>query len=118
MLMSDVLGATVLDAAGARLGRVADIRLVQDGPFIEGFGSALRVDALVVGRAGIASRLGYVRSGVRGPWLLRVLAAALEGRALLIPWTDVVPAEDGWRTTRRRAELPTVRDAYRDPAAR
>jgi hypothetical protein len=118
MLMSEVLGASVLDAAGARLGRVADIRLVQDGPFIEGFGSALRVDALVVGRGGIASRLGYVRSGVRGPWLLRVLAAALEGRALLIPWTEVAPAEDGWRTTRRRAELPRLRDAYRDAAAR
>ena len=71
--MSDVMGRPVVDAAGTGVGQVSDVRLVQDGPYIEGFGNALRLDAVVVGRGGVASRLGYVRGGVRGPWPLRVL---------------------------------------------
>ena len=118
MQMSDVMGQLVADADGARVGRVADVRLVQDGPFVEGFGNTLRVDALVVGRGGVASRLGYVRGGVRGPWLLKLLAGALEGRAYLVPWTDVQATDDGYATTRRRAELQRLRDAYGGPASR
>jgi hypothetical protein len=107
------MGVPVVDAGGSRLGKVTDIRLVQDGPYIEGFGNALRVDAVVVGRGGIASRLGYVRGGVRGPWLLRVLATALEGRAFLIPWTDLARTDAGFSATRRQADLQRLRDAYR-----
>jgi hypothetical protein len=47
-----------------------------------------------------------------------VLAGALEGRAYLVPWTDVQPTDDGFTTTGRRAELPRLRDAYGGPAAR
>jgi hypothetical protein len=113
MQMSEVLGVAVVDAGGTRLGQVTDVRLVQDGPYIEGFGQGLRVDALVVGRGGIASRLGYVRGGVRGPWLLRMLAAALEGRAFLVPWADIERTDAGFVTRMRRAEVPRLRDAYR-----
>ena len=112
MLMSDVLGKSVLDGDGRKLGEVTDVRLVQDGPYIEGFGQALRVDAVVVGRGGIAGRLGYVRGGVRGPWALRVLASAMEGRAWLIPWTDVVTTEAGFSVARPPAHLVRLRDAY------
>ena len=113
MLMSDVMGSTVVDAGGKRLGQVTDVRLVQDGPYIEGFGSALRVDALVVGRGGIASRLGYVRGGVRGPLALRLIAGALEGRAKLVSWTDVEMTADGFTVRRKRAELPRLGAAMR-----
>ena len=116
MQISDVMGRRVADADGARVGKVADVRLLQDGPFVEGFGNTLRVDALVVGRGGVASRLGYVRGGVRGPWLLKVVAAALEGRAFLVPWTDLQDTDDGFTTSRRRADLQRLRDAYRGPA--
>ena len=112
MLMSDVLGKSVLDGDGRKLGEVTDVRLVQDGPYIEGFGQALRVDALVVGRGGIAERLGYVRGGVRGPWALRVLASAMEGRAWLIPWTDLLMTEAGFAVARPLAHLVRLRDAY------
>ena len=118
MQISDVMGRRVADADGERVGKVTDVRLVQDGPFVEGFGNTLRVDALVVGRGGVASRLGYVRGGVRGPWLLKVLATALEGRAFLVPWEDLQDTDAGFTTTRRRAELPRLRDAYREGAAR
>jgi len=113
MQMSDVLGVEVVDAGGSRLGQVTDVRFVQDGPYIEGFGQALRVDALVVGRGGIASRLGYVRGGVRGPWLLRTLAAGLEGRAFLVPWLDVERTDAGFTARRTRAEIQRLREAYR-----
>jgi hypothetical protein len=112
MLMSDLIGAYVVDADGQRLGKVTDVRLVQDGPYIEGFGNALRVDGLVVGRAGIADRLGYVRGGVRGPWLLRRLASALEGKAWLVPWTEVTAGEAGLAVGQARQALQRVRDVY------
>jgi hypothetical protein len=112
--MSDVLGAKLVDGDGVVVGVVSDVRLVQDGPFIEGFGSALRVDALVIGRGGVGVRLGYVRGGVRGPWPLRVLASRLEGRARLVRWTDVERIDDGYRTRLSRAELPRLDAVYRD----
>jgi len=118
MQISDVIGAAVVDVDGVALGEVADVRLVQDGPFVEGFGNTLRVDALVVGGGGIAERVGYVRGGVRGPWLLRVLASALEGRARIVPWSDVTPTDEGFTANRPRAELRLLRDEYGDTPAR
>jgi hypothetical protein len=111
MQMSELLGRPVVDVDGQRIGRVSDIRLVQDGPYLEGFGDALRLDALVVGRGGVASRLGFVRGGVRGPWPLRAMAAALEGRALLVPWTDVEVTDAGLTVRRSRSDLRLLRDA-------
>jgi hypothetical protein len=113
MQMSDVLGSELVDRDGVVVGVVSDVRLVQDGPFIEGFGSALRVDALVVGRGGVGARLGYVRGGVRGPWLLRALASRLEDRARLVRWADVERVDGRYRTGRRRAELPRLAAVYR-----
>jgi hypothetical protein len=111
--MSEVMGTRVSDADGVSLGQVTDIKLVQDGPYVEGFGNALRVDALVVGRGGIGSRLGYVRGGVRGPWLLAKLATTLEGRAHLIQWSDLDRTASGdFTARRRRADLPRLRDLY------
>jgi hypothetical protein len=112
--MSDVLDTEVVDRDGVAVGVVSDVRLVQDGPYIEGFGSALRVDALVVGRGGVGVRLGFVRGGVRGPRPLRVLAGLLEGRARLVRWDSVSYADGTFRTADRRDELPRVRDVYRD----
>jgi hypothetical protein len=112
VLISDVMGVEAVDADGHRLGKVTDVRLVQDGPFIEGFGNALRVDSLVIGRGGIASRLGYVRGGVRGPWALRVLASALEGKAWHVPWTDVSVRDGGIAVRRSSTELDRLRDVY------
>jgi hypothetical protein len=113
MQLSEVLGATVVDPEGAKIGLVADVHLVQDGPLIEGFGNALRVDALVVGRGGGALRLGYVRGGVRGPWPLRALAALLEGRARVVQWSDVERVGDDFRVALLRHDLPRLSDLYR-----
>ena len=94
MNLSDLIHAPVVDRDGTRLGRVEDVCLVQDGPPLLPFGAALRVDALIVGRHNIGTRLGYNREGVKGPWLLRTIFAALERRARVIPW-EAVESWDG-----------------------
>jgi hypothetical protein len=55
---------------------------------------------------------------VRGPWLLRVMVAALEGRAYLVAWTDVEQTDGGFTVDRPRAELQRLAAAYREPAPR
>ena len=107
MQISDVMGRRVADADGARVGKVADVRLVQDGPFVEGFGNTLRVDALVVGRGGVASRLGYVRGGVRGPWPRTRREAGQEPAAM----ARRLPGEGG-----RRCAVGIASEARRAPA--
>jgi hypothetical protein len=112
MRMGELLRSTVVDSDGTQLGRVHDVRLVPDGPELAGFGPALRVDALVVGRGSIAVRLGFHRQGIRGPFLVGRLFRAIEGRALLVPWTDVAEWDaTSVRLRAPRSALPLVRDA-------
>jgi hypothetical protein len=116
-LISDILGSQVVDADGTDLGVVADVRLVQDGPFIDGFGQALRVDALILGRGGLGVRLGFVRGGVRGPWLLRRLAGWFEHRARYVDWSEVDIVDGRYICRRRRGAVATVRETYPDRPA-
>jgi hypothetical protein len=112
-LLSELLRSEVLDSNGRTLGQVDDVRLVQDGPVIPGFGAGLRVDGLVVGAGGLAVRLGYHRHRVRGPALLKALFATLERRARFVPW-ELVAEWDGStvRLHRSFADIPTVHEAY------
>jgi hypothetical protein len=88
-LLSELIGARVADGEGRDLGRVKDVLLVQDGPYVEGFGNALRVEGVLVGPGSIGARLGFQRSEVRGPWLLNVLFRRLERRASFYDWSAV-----------------------------
>jgi len=94
MRLGELLRSSVVDRDGEALGGVEDVRLVQDGPYVEGFGNALRLDGLIVGGGGLAARLGYHRHGVRGPALLRWVFSALERRARYVRWSDVERCED------------------------
>lgn len=114
MRLSDLLHCTVHDADGTVIGRVSDLRLVQDGPVVGGLQAAIRVDALVVGRAGLAERLGYVRSRVNGPWMLKVLFSHIERRARIVPAHEI----ESWditsgvlRVGRRDAAIRPLEDA-------
>jgi hypothetical protein len=84
---SDLLGLPVVGSDGAALGKVIDVRLVQDGP-LRGAYAALRVDALVVGRHTVAAHLGYDRSRVNGPWLVNTVVNALTRHNGLLPWGE------------------------------
>ena len=106
MRLSDLLHSRVVDAEGADIGSVEDVRMVQDGPLLLPFGAAFRVEGLAVGRRSVGTRLGYVRGGLKGPWPLRIIFAALERRACYVDWESVV-SWDGTtaRLSKRRDEL-------------
>jgi len=94
MRLSELMQAHVIDPDGNDLGSVDDVRLVQDGPVLQPFGAAFRVEGLVLGRRAIGTRLGYHRGDVVGPWLLRTLFRWLQRRAKYVPW-EAVEAWDG-----------------------
>lgn len=94
MRMSDLLRSHVVDSDGKSVGRVEDVRLVQDGPLQGGFGAAFRIEGLLVGRGGLGARLGFVRAGVRGPAPLRAMIVRLENESRFVAWQDVVSCED------------------------
>ena len=112
-LLSELLRSEVVDSDGRKLGSVDDVRLVQDGPILPGFGAALRVDGLVVGAGSLAVRLGYHRQRVKGPALLEAIFGRLERRAHFVPW-ELVAEWDGSvvRLGRPVSDVPTVHQAY------
>lgn len=95
MRLADLIGAELVDANGVAIGRIGDVWMTQDGPPIGPFGAALRVDTLVVGRFGLASRAGYDRPHVRAPapiaWYLRRAAA----HRPVARWSQVAAIEQG-----------------------
>jgi hypothetical protein len=77
---------------------------VQDGPIV-GTQAAFRVNALVVGKAGLAERLGYIRNRVRGPWLISAMLKPIERKASVVSIADVAE----WDETNRVLRLsPTT----------
>ena len=87
--IGDLLDRRVVDAAGHRIGRVRDVRLVADGPVQAPSGEpAPRVAGLVVGRPFGGDRLGFGRT-VHAPWLLARLFAAVRRRQHYVEWADI-----------------------------
>jgi hypothetical protein len=89
MRASDLLGSRVVDAGGAWLGWVTDLRCVQDGPLRGSTTAALRVDALVVSRRRSGSPLGYDRRRQQGPWLIRAVVRTMHRHLQVIEWSQV-----------------------------
>lgn len=91
MRATEILGATVVDAAGGTVAPVRDIRLVERG-------GRFRVAGLVVGDgflAAVAHRTGFAAGRVAGPWLFRVLTRSAVRRARFVPVENVVSWEEG-----------------------
>ena len=63
MRLTDLLGVEVIDQEGRSAGQVHDVRLVQDGPLVGGFGASLRVAGW--SSAGAASAPASATSGAR-----------------------------------------------------
>lgn len=94
MRLSDLLDRPVVDELDHEVGRVFDVRLVQDGPLQGVWGAALRVQGLLVAPRTAGMRLGYDRSGIRGPWLARLLVQLWGGRrARFVGWERVTTVE-------------------------
>ena len=92
MRLSDLLDSELVDEHGIRVGHVRDVAFVRDGPWIDGFGPAYRLDALIVGHGSLGARLGLDREHIKSPWLLRVTFGRRQPRS--IPWSDVTSVED------------------------
>jgi hypothetical protein len=107
MRLTDLLGAEVVDGAGRSAGRVHDVRLVQDGPPAGPFGAALRVDGLIVGGWGLGARLGYDRTAMHGPWLVKVVTGWLRRDGRWVAWSRVRAVEpDRVHIAGAAADLP------------
>jgi sporulation protein YlmC with PRC-barrel domain len=107
MRVSDLLETTVVDTNGRVLGRVRDVRIVQDGPLHASGQAGFRVHGLVAGRFAFGTRLGYVtRPGItptaetRGPLPLRALFRWLHRKANYIPWENITRIADDRITVR------------------
>ena len=108
MRAADLLGRRVTGPGGEDLGRVLDIRVVQDGPLLGAY-AALRVDGLVVGTRAVSSRLGYDRAGVGGPKLVSGVVHALMRNNRYLPWADVEETGEVIRSrTAQLAEVPRI----------
>jgi sporulation protein YlmC with PRC-barrel domain len=117
MRLADLIGSSVVDADGADVGRVGDVWLTQDGPPIGVFGAALRVDALVIGRFGLASRAGYERDDVRGPAPIAWYFHRQTAHRPVVRWSDIAATEEGRVRLRVRvADLDRPR-TVEEPAA-
>ena len=106
--MSDLLGSTVKDLAGRPLGDVHDVRLVQNGPILGSWGAAFTADALLVGPHAVGVRLGYGRSEVRGPWVVRATFEAIHGVLDVISWHSIVAIQPGTILVRKRRTRRTT----------
>jgi hypothetical protein len=112
MRLADLIGSRVIDADGRDIGRVGDVWLTQDGPPIGVFGAALRVDALVIGRFGLASRAGYERKDVRGPAPIAWYLHRTTAHRPVARWGDIASVEEGSIRLRAKiAELERPRTA-------
>jgi sporulation protein YlmC with PRC-barrel domain len=104
MRLSELLGMPVFDADHQRVGTLADVVLVQDGPLLEGRTAALRVAGLIV----VASRhmrlLGYERD--LRPAIFRLVVRRLADRTFNVTWDEVAGIDNvGVHLQARRADL-------------
>ena len=88
MQLSELLGSSVCDSDGARLGTVVDVRLCLGGD-LEDHPEAPRLFGLVVSPRTSSSYLGYERSDVGRPAVLAALLRFRHRGTFLTLWSDV-----------------------------
>ncbi len=106
-----MIGCRVIDADGEDVGGVHDVRL--EAVTVDGC-QTYRVIGLLVGEVSLATRLGYGRDELQGPWPLPLLFGRLARRSRLVDWDDVVEvARPRITISRRAAELRTAAEINR-----
>jgi sporulation protein YlmC with PRC-barrel domain len=101
MRLSDLLGCTVNDPEGTRLGTVTDVRLAQIGPVHGSALAELVVESLLVSPRNTGALFGYERRTEQGPWLVRAAIRWLHRDAFLIAWNDIAE----WDEAAHRIDL-------------
>ena len=106
MRLVELIGCRVIDAEGDDVGGVHDVRL--RAVTVDGH-ETYRVIALVVGDVSLATRLGYGRQDLQGPWPLPQLFGRLARRSRLVEWDDIVEiARPRITISRRRDDLESA----------
>jgi hypothetical protein len=95
MRLSDLLGSQVVTRTEQQIGRIHEVRAVQDGPLQGAFGAALRIEGLIVGRGSAATRLGLDRRDVKRLAAIQAILQRLHGRRLYVEWSDIIAIEQG-----------------------
>jgi hypothetical protein len=90
---------------------VHDARLRRDGPYIAGFGPALRLESLVFGPGSIAMRLGLNRPDMTGPWPLHLFAERALRNAKVLPWEHAKVVGDHIVSSQPPADLKSAHEA-------
>lgn len=94
MILSDLLGSDVVDAAGERIGGVVDARFALDGPP----GQLLAVPRLVgvlVSPRSRTSMWGYERTDVHAPWPIAHYLRYVHRGLYLAAWADIARIDEG-----------------------
>jgi len=103
-----LLGREVIDVHGRPVGTVHDVRLRRDGPFLPGFGAALRVEGLLVRPASLAGRLGVNRRRIAGPWPFDIWGRRAARRARFVSWDLITFEGEVLRTATAAEDLSPV----------
>lgn len=85
MILGELLGTPVHDAAGHRVGVVIDVRLLLP----DGVRGGARVHGLLVGRGRRAPFLGFERTAARSPWPITTLLRRAHAGSFLVHWDDL-----------------------------
>jgi PRC-barrel domain len=88
MRLSELIGSEVRDGNGVVIGTLRDVRLVQDGPDVDGFGRAFRIKGVLVG-GHPWERLGMTRDDVKGPKIFKWWGKRVERDLRYLDWTQV-----------------------------
>ena len=86
--LSELMNLRAVDSTGASLDRVKDVRLERRG------GDWVVTD-LVVGRASVAERLGFVHGVVERPVVLARLMKRVARHGRVVPWDAATLGDDG-----------------------
>lgn len=86
MILSDVLGADVVDAEGRRVGRLVDVRFRLEGA---GDPSAPRMIGVLVSPRSAIAFLGYERTGFDRPALLAALIQWIHRGSFFVAWPSI-----------------------------
>jgi hypothetical protein len=68
--------------------------MAQEGPIQGDFGAAFRIVGLVVGPGAFGAYLGFDRTDVKGPWLLKELFNRLRRDSRFVAWGRIASVEE------------------------
>jgi sporulation protein YlmC with PRC-barrel domain len=94
MILTDLLGSDAVDADGARIGSVVDVRLEISGAPRQLLAATV-VTGLLVSPHSRTSTWGYERRGEDGPYLIAKLQRWLHRGMFLVAWEDVARVDEG-----------------------